>query len=215
MRHEFFLQSIRKAYLEARIPKYASNRNTVIRCTSHSISSVAEDLFAKYCSDLLKSDKNLRILIDPQISFSVSGLRNKSGKRPLLYRPDVCFLKNNVVTTVFDIKTDLGYKRKEIVTLAAALNETIERIQGARCTVNLQNVVEQISVAKKLKKYIVVISGAENSGNIQQTKKVLKTNHKIEMLILSLGDHLNTYKSKTNFEVSNDFELLDNIILSN
>jgi hypothetical protein len=213
MRHQTFLNSVRDAYLDARKAKCASTTNKIIRCTSHSISSISEDLFAKYCADLLRTDKSLEILVDPQISFSVSGLRNKSGKRPLLFRPDVCFLKDDTVTKVFDIKTDLGYKRKEIINQAKQLNETIQKIKGINCTVNLQGRVENISISGRVEKYIIVVSGAENSGDIEATQKTIWETNNIRMFVLSLGDHLNTYKSHTKFESTKDFILLDKVIL--
>jgi len=184
----------------------------MIRGTSHSISSLAEDLFAKYCADLLERNSRTQVLIDPQISFKISGLKNKSGKRPLLVRPDICFLKDNEVTKIFDIKTDLGYKRKEIINQAGDLKKLVSKIKGKNATVNLENEERKIRISKTLQEFIVVVSGAENSGNIKETKAIIQRKHKIIMLILAEGDHLNTYKPNPKFKLTSDFNSLDSFI---
>ncbi len=185
---------------------------TIVRGTSHSISSQVEDLLASYCAKHIDQKSGTVILIDPQISFSNTKLKNKSGKRPLLFRPDICFLRNNRVVKIFDVKTDLGYKRKEIIQQAGQLKNLIKRIKGKSALININGTPTTVSISKKIKKYFVVISGAENSGNIQETKKRIKEKHGIDMLVLSDGDHLNSYKTKPGFTPTKDFKKLDHII---
>ncbi len=138
-KHKQFIDSIYNLYLEARKNKFPSAQNDIIRGTSHSISAIAEDLFAQYCADILPFKSSV-ILIDPQISFIGSGLKNQSGKRPLLFRPDVCITVDNVITKVFDIKTDLGYKRTEIIGQVKLLDIFIKKIKGLNCDLKIDKI---------------------------------------------------------------------------
>ena len=83
MTQKDFLQEVRQAYLKARKFIYTPKENIEVlrRGTSHSISSICEDLFGCYCANRVLHHRGTQIFIDPPIS-------------------------------VFDIKTDLGYKRK-------------------------------------------------------------------------------------------------------
>ena len=111
MTKEKFVWYIREEYLKAR--KTVIKDSKIIRGTSHSISSLSEDIFGKYISDLISSD--YEIWIDPQIS--VKDISNSSGKRIKIFRPDVCVynkLKKRI-ELIFDLKMDLGYKRNEFI----------------------------------------------------------------------------------------------------
>ncbi|MBI5039554.1 MAG: hypothetical protein HZC13_07370 [Nitrospirae bacterium] len=62
MKHQQeFINQIRKSYLDARLLKTSSTKNKTIRGTSHTISSISEDIFAKYCADLLPKNKEIEI----------------------------------------------------------------------------------------------------------------------------------------------------------
>jgi hypothetical protein len=215
-RQQEFINQIRKSYLGARRLKISSTKNKTIRGTSHTISSVSEDIFAKYCADLLPQKKEIEIWVDPQISFKIAGLKNKSGKRPLLFRPDICIIENNVVKKVFDIKTDLGYKRTKIVEQAEELKNITNKIVGKQATVKdgQDKEVKNIKIAKRLKRYIVVLSSGNNSAEkLNDTKSKIKELHNILMFCLTQGDHLNSYIDNPNITITKDFELLDEKIL--
>ncbi len=215
-KHKWFIDSIYNSYLDARKIKFPSAKNKINRGTSHSISSVAEDLFAKYCADILPSNSSIQILIDPQISFTGSGFMNNSGKRPLLFRPDVCITVDNFITKVFDIKTDLGYKRNEITEQVKVLDTLIEKIKGLDCYLKIDkinNLKEKFKISEDIKMVIVVISGASNSGNIEKTVEIISKNTKTEMLVLSKGQSINHYENTNRFIVNEaDFNKLDKII---
>lgn len=220
MKHQKeFITQIRKSYLDARLLKTFSTKNKTIRCTSHTISSISEDIFAKYCADLLPENKEIEIWVDPQISFKIAGLKNKSGKRPLLFRPDICIIENNVLKKVFDIKTDLGYKRTtKIVEQAGELKNITNKIIGKQAIVNVkdgQNKEEKnIKIAKRLKRYIVVLSSGNISAEkLNNAKLKIKSLHNILMFCLTEGDHLNIYSDKPKFHITKDFEQLDKKIL--
>lgn len=113
MKHQELVEQIRELYLAARKSRFPAKN--IERCTSHSISSELEDLLALYCSELI-DDPNVRIFIDPQMSFPGSDLRNGSGKRAFQLRPDLMIVYNNVARIFIDAKTDIGYKRTEYLT---------------------------------------------------------------------------------------------------
>ncbi len=61
---------------------------------------------------------------------------------------------------------------------------------------------------------IVVISGASNSGDIEKTVEEISNRTKIEMLVLSKGQHINHYRSKNKFFLNEtEFDRLDKIII--
>lgn len=220
MTHEEFLKSIRKAYLEARkiIYKPQMDQGILSRGTSHSISSITEDLFGCYCADKVVNPSNIKILIDPQISFAVSKLRNKNDKKALLIRPDVALTKSNVATCFFDIKTDLGYKRKEFLEQAKERGEQMSIINGVKSTYNdgetkIQN---PLLISKKIQFIYIIIS----QGNISKLKldnfiNDIRMIKNIDILLLSTGDHLNAYHQNPQWIPNGlDFNKLDNILES-
>lgn len=217
MKHQKkFIKQIRESYLDAKLLKTKSTKNNIRRGTSHSISSISEDIFAKYCADLLPSNKEIEIWVDPQISFTIAGLKNKSGKRPLLFRPDICIIKNNIVKKVFDIKTDLGYKRTKIVEQAGEFKNITNKIIGKPATIRdgQDKKVKNIKIAKGLKKYIVVLSSGNSSAEeLNDAKSKIKTLHNILLFCLTQGDHLNSYSGVPEYTITKDFEQLDKKIL--
>ncbi|MNE73592.1 hypothetical protein D3C80_1696140 [compost metagenome] len=124
MTQKDFLQGIRDAYLKARKFIYTPKTNIEIltRGTSHSISSISEDLFACYCVNKVVDPKGIRIIIDLPLSFKGTSLKNKSEKKSLLIRPDIALCKSENINCLFDIKTDLGYKRKNFLDQAKERN---------------------------------------------------------------------------------------------
>jgi len=86
MQQADFLKKTREAYSQARNSYFipSSNSSILSRGTSHSISSMTEDLFGCYCAEKVADPNGIKILIDPPISFKGTELRNKSRKRSLL-----------------------------------------------------------------------------------------------------------------------------------
>ncbi len=189
------LENIRKEYLnagEAKIPG-----KNIIRGTNHTISSIAEDLFAKYVSDIVGS--KYEVWIDPQIT--IPNLRNETGKRALLFRPDVCIVqkKSLRINMLFDLKMDLGYKRKEFLNQVkhrvSKLNEI--KKEKAKCSIK-QNM--ELSFAKELIwNYIIISSGNISEKDMEPIANYFNNTKEVNIFKLSNGNHLN--------DNSDDFEI--------
>lgn len=219
MTQEEFIKEVRDSYLKARKCIYTpkNNSSNLSRGTSHSISSITEDLFGCYCAEKIKrKSKNTNIFIDPPISFRGTNLKNKSKKRSLLIRPDLAFVINGVATVLFDIKTDLGYKRKEFFNQAKERNEQLNKIKKKRCSFNDGETKEKndITISENIKFIYIIIS----QGNI--TKKVqeefiaqIKELENMDVFLLTTGNHLNSYSEEISYTINiEDFDKLDKII---
>lgn len=213
-----FLKKTRKAYLEARECSFSpkSNASILSRGTSHSISSITEDLFGCYCAEKVTNPNGIKILVDPPISFKGTELKNKSGKRALLLRPDIAFTKNNIVNCFFDIKTDLGYKRFEFLNQAKDRNDQLNLIKEkyAHYKDGKTKHNQKVKISSDIKFIYVVIS----QGNIGKDKMDnfiagIKLLENVDIFVISKGEHLNSYNdiSKTEINVV-DFNGLDNLI---
>lgn len=213
-----FINKAREAYLDARkfIYKPVTNFEILSRGTSHSISSITEDLFGCYCANKVKDTSDVKIYIDPPISFKGTELKNKSNKKPLLIRPDIMITRNNIATCFFDIKTDLGYKRKDFFKQAKEKNEQINLIKGKNPSSNDGVTKEKYSfrIAEDVKFIYVVIS----QGNIKKSiqKELIKQIRELEnvgIFLLTIGDHLNSYHDNPKWEINqNDFDNLDKLL---
>lgn len=218
MTQKEFLQKVREAYLSAREYKYIPNSNQQVlsRGTSHSISSETEDLFGCYCAEKVINEKEIKIIIDPPISFKGTNLKNKSGKKSLLMRPDILITKDGIANCLFDLKTDLGYKRFELLNQAKEKNELLKLIKGHNAKYKDGKTKQEIEIkfSNEIKFVYVVIS----QGNIKIEKlneyiRGIKELENIEIYVLSTGDHLNSYNQHSNWNVNEtDFNELDNLI---
>ena len=205
MRPEKFLTKIRAAYVKARNPVLPSKH--IKRGTSRSISSVAEDLFASYLESMIPRD--YEIWIDPQIT--INNLKNKSGKRSLLFRPDICIIncKTNRIEMIFDIKMDLGYKRNNFISQVKVrigeLNNIVKHT--ARCSLK----DDELKFSNKLKwNYVVMSAGNITPEQYDKVETWFTNTEKATLFTLSRGEHLNTYSD--NFELrvnSDDFKRID------
>ncbi|WP_340156630.1 hypothetical protein [uncultured Winogradskyella sp.] len=213
-----FLEKTRKAYLEARECSFSpkSNSSILSRGTSHSISSITEDLFGCYCAEKVAEPNGIKILIDPPISFKGTELKNKSGKKSLLLRPDIAFTKDNITNCFFDIKTDLGYKRFEFLNQARDRNNQLNTIKEkyAHYKNGKTKINQRIKISSDIKFVYVVIS----QGNIGQDKMEnfisgIKLLENVEVFVISKGEHLNSYNEISKTEINEtDFNGLDKLI---
>ena len=201
MQPKQFLTKIRKAYLEARKPTISIKR--IKRGTSRSISSIAEDLFASYLEPMLPRD--YEIWIDPQIT--IKNLKNKSGKRSFLFRPDICIIscKTNRIEMIFDIKMDLGYKRNKFIQQVEdriiELNKIIKHT--AKCSLKEKD--DELTFSNTLKWNYVVLS--EHNITTEQYDKVKRwfaNTEKAALFTLSRGEHLNTYSDDLELHPNHD-----------
>lgn len=213
-----FLNKIRNAYLKARDCSFQPKTNIEIlsRGTSHSISSETEDLFGCYCVEKVSEPRNIKVIIDPPISFKGTELKNKSGKKSLLLRPDIVITKNNVANCFFDLKTDLGYKRFELLNQAKEKDELLELIKGkqAKYRDGKTKYEQIIEISENIKfVYVIISQGNINRDRLNGFIKEIRQLNNIEIFVLSEGEHLNSYSESIQLKVnSNDFTELDNLL---
>jgi hypothetical protein len=175
-----------------------------------------EDLFGCYCAEKVAEPNGIKILIDPPISFKGTELKNKSGKKSLLLRPDIAFTKDNIVNCFFDIKTDLGYKRFEFLNQARDRNNQLNTIKEkyAHYKDGKTKINQRIKISSDIKFVYVVIS----QGNIGRDKMEnfisgIKLLENVEVFVISKGEHLNSYNEISKTEINEtDFNGLDKLI---
>ncbi len=217
MTQKDFLDQIRTAYLKARKCVYTSiNSEIITRGTSHSISSISEDLFACYCADKVTDQEKIKILIDPPLSFKGSGLKNKSEKKSLLIRPDVALCNGEKIVCLFDIKTDLGYKRKIFLDQAKERNNQMDLIKGKIANLNdgETKIPGTFIIDTRIKYvYIIISQGNINKTVQEQYMHDIKNLGNADIFILSKGDHLNNYAGNPKWEINeNSFNGLDELL---
>ncbi len=198
-----FIFQIRKAYIKAGRPVIKSVR--IKRGTNHTISSIAEDIFAKYVED--KISKTREVWVDPQIT--VKSLKNGSGKRALLFRPDVCVYnpKERVIEKIFDLKMDLGYKRKEFVKQARKNAVLLNRITQRKAKCKLNGGYD-LTFLPGLECNFIVISDRNISKSDYKKVESYFRKTKREKLFTLIKGHLNHIEK--GFEIrKNDFKRLD------
>ncbi|MCX8533934.1 hypothetical protein OEA66_16430 [Chryseobacterium sp. KC 927] len=219
MTQEEFIKEVRNSYLKARKCIYPPKNNfeKLSRGTSHSISSVTEDLFGCYCAEkITKKENNAMIFIDPPISFKGTTLKNKSKRRALLIRPDLAFVVNDIATVLFDIKTDLGYKRKDFFNQAKERNAQLDKIKKKKCSFNDGETKEknEIVISENIKFIYIIISQGNITRKIQdEFISQIKELENMDIFLLTNGGHLNTYVDEISYTINkNEFNRLDNII---
>lgn len=209
MTQKEFIKGVFDIYRKARkLPKKYKGNN-IERRTNRIVSSNIEDFFAYYCSQKIKQikRKKIKILVDPHLTFP-------NNKKMGVFRPDVCIVKNNIVKLMVELKTDLGYKRKEFWTsYLKKEHKNIDDIKKARLC---KNADDFLKISRRLRWFCVVLSTENMGGNKFRKVKKLK-NHGV--LFLSSGMHPNAKTiTKTQFmeqEVDinfKDFEKIDKIL---
>lgn len=204
MKRNELINKIRAEYLKAKNPIIVSPKLT--RGTSHTISSYAEDIFAKFIAD--QCHKQFSVWIDPQIS--IKALPNTTGKRKLLFRPDICVVNNinNCIQMIFDLKMDLGYKRNSFIKeVKAKLNElNVIKKHEAECSIKPNT---KLFFSNKISWNYIIISGGNIS--VAQRQKILNDfkDLKPSKIFILVDGHLNdqsaNYKPIIN---TNDFKNL-------
>lgn len=215
MTQQDFIFKIREAYINARHYAYTpvSNSQSLTRGTSHSISSLVEDLFGCYCAEKINNSSDVTIYIDPQLSFRGTNLKNKSGKKSLLIRPDIAIEKNGTINCMFDLKTDLGYKRNELYKQAQERDNQIEAIKksSAKNKDGETKNQKELNFSENLKYIFVIISqGNIKKNNLDDHIRQIRLLNNVEIYLLTTGDHLNTYNEFPKWEINfDDFNKLD------
>jgi len=183
-----------KLYRKARKVKF--NNQKISRGRSHSVSSIVEDLFAKFLVENIKCDK---IFIDQPIS--IDGLSNTSY-------PDLLITKGNIIIGTCDLKMDMGWNRDGIYDLCNKSFDLVKKIRSKNCKIRsgTDKSIINFKISGKCFHNIIIISG-ENNNKVKlekQRKESLKFSPLVNVFVLTSGKHLNTYNIK-------DRKLLDMI----
>lgn len=212
MTHQEFIEEIRKAYLGARKCYYLPKKNAQVlrRGTSHTISSISEDIFAAYCAEKANLTDGLEVIADPQISFSGTELRNINNKKSLLIRPDVAICKKQEIVCLFDLKMDLGFNKAGFIDQATARNMQMNLIKNKITTIN----GEQYFISPEIKFNYVLLSEKNGlRGLHHQNMEKIQALNNINAFLLSDGDHLNSRSEGAIFKANEqDFERLDSLL---
>jgi len=195
MSPEEFISSIINEYTIARKPKISNTK--LSRGRSHSVSSVAEDLFAEY---LINNDPEIEsILIDQPIFSQYGNVR---------FYPDITVIKNDKVVAFFDLKMDMGWKRDGLLELVGKHQKVIKTIK--------ENIVTYKNGVTKEKQYImispsctynIVIISTRNSGI--KLSEYLQKSHTIfpsagvYVLCNSKRYHPNSYGVENDYLIKN------------
>lgn len=218
MTHQEFINKARECYKASRRCKYQEDTplSLLSRCTSHTISSEIEDLFAYYCATKVTQPEGVKIIVDPPLSFRGTGLKNKSGKRSLLMRPDVAIINNNKATCFFDIKTDLGYKRFGLADEAKYKNEQLAKVKNIRAFYKdgITKEEHQVIMDSHLQYvYVILSQGNIAEETLNDYKNEIGELENVSFYILSVGHHLNSYEESHRFiPNTQDFNELDVLI---
>lgn len=218
MKQTDFIEKVRNAYLEARECSFlpAFNASILSRGTSHSISSLIEDLFGCYCAEKVNTPDSIKILIDPPISFKGTELKNKSGKSSLLIRPDIAFVKDSIINCFFDIKMDLGYNRSTFLNQAKDRNIQMNKIKEQYANYNdgKTKSKQNVKISSQIKFiYIIISQGNIGKDKLEEFVSGIELLENIDIYVLSKGEHLNSYNEIPETEVNiADFNRLDNLI---
>jgi len=178
------IKHIIKTYREARRTKFANNK--IFRGRSHSISSIIEDLFAHYLTQNIKCDQ---IYIDQPLK--IEGIKGKN-----IY-PDLVIVKNDKIIALLDLKTDLGWKRKELFNLAKKYSNLIKNIKDKKVSLRIGETKERrdFKISDKISYDIVIMSGTNINKNLleKHLEQIKKIKPKIDVFILTKSKHPNTY----------------------
>ena len=185
MSPEEYYQKIVALYRSARFPKFRDE--TIIRGRSHTISGALEDLTALFISKNIPG--KFIIFIDQPMPFGTHGSKY----------PDLAIknLKNNTITSLVDVKTDLGWGRDKMLEFCQYWNSAIEDIKGSsvKFKSGIPKNYYECDISKNVK-YHIIISSLKNSGNTLENdvNKINKMKN-VKLYIFSDGKHPNDYSN--------------------
>lgn len=188
MTEKEFIKGIADLYVKARQTTFPAGN--IRRGKSHSISSQVEDFFAFYISQMVLEDT--KIYIDQPISFKLN------GKSKTIYA-DVAVIKDNKIQQIWDLKTDLGWKRDSFVEFCKEKTELVKgaRNQTAKLKDGLNKLQQSLSFSDDLTFNIVVvsltnISVAKGDLNVTRTRDL----ENVGVYFLTKALHPNNYEMK-------------------
>lgn len=182
MTPEQFIRKVAGLYQEARHPRFY--HPSVKRGLSHSISGFLEDLMAAFIA--FNAIEPFEFLVNQSV---------KVGGETII--PDIVLVRNGEeITNLVDVKTDLGWKRKEFSTLCKDQNNRLGRMLGKPATTRDGLTKQKLSLRllKTAKYHVVVVMGVNISEEmLAKHKTFVKTLKHMELYVLCEGQSLNVY----------------------
>lgn len=190
MENSDLIYQIVDLYGEARKTHFP-NKN-IIRSKSHSVSSKVEDVIAYYFS-LFTDDS---IVIDRPFKYD----KNETSKT---FAPDITIYRDNHILQFFDVKMDLGWKRKGFIEYCI---ERGEEIKNMKINKSIKYKNEEFSLSEKVKYNIIIISDRNNSKKnlkeISEKIDLLKNMNLVDVYFLTSAIHPNEWDlDKTKKEI--------------
>lgn len=186
MKPREFIREVTRMYHDARMPLYPDKN--IKRGRSHSISSIAEDLFAHY---LVSNGKNIEaIYVDQPMTIS------SAGSKISIY-PDITIVKNGAISAFLDLKMDLGWKRHGLVDLCKKHRDLVVKVRGAGCSFRdgQTKTSRTVKVSEHASYSVVIISGTNINPELLKTQleQVEALRPDVEVFVLCKKGHLNSY----------------------
>ncbi|MDC1205339.1 hypothetical protein N8083_00630, partial [Candidatus Pacebacteria bacterium] len=180
-----------KAYRKARVTQSKDKR--VRRGRSHSISSVAEDLFAEF---LVLNDKTIEaVYVDQPISVAI-------GRKRKQFYPDIMIVRNEVIVSFVDIKLDIGWNRDGLTDLCKKHKATVQAVRGKECRLRdgVTKKMQHLKIADSLSYNVVMISRTNINAEIleKHEERITKLAPEVDLFILCDTGHPNNYVSSKN-----------------
>jgi len=209
-----FIKDIVSLYDTAKsiqINKQTENIDALSRGRNHSISSKVEDLFAYFLMVNLKQylKKDTLFFIDQKIIFT--------NDKTYFY-PDIAIVCENQIVSMFDLKTDLGYKRSTIISDLYNKQNFVNEIKNKQIKITDgqdKTKVYYYKISNNIKYETVVLSDLNISKNDLQIIKNNSVNeNSSNIYFLSSNEHLNFYNKKNNKEIKIYYNEFDNIMQS-
>jgi len=216
MKYQDLVNRIRNEYLNARKSYSLISSERIQRGTSHTISSIIEDIIAEYLLNKLKNS-TYAIWIDPQIS--IQGMKNRSNTRKFLFRPDLCIFDKNYkkIIAIFEVKMDLGFCRNTFIEYIEHRNEELLKINNKKG--DCKKLLPDISISFEdnlFWNYIVISNKNINEKKYKEIENYFKINNNVGKLFnIVSNEHPNSKEENIVLIPNNeDFEKLDKYLES-
>jgi hypothetical protein len=196
-----FYDTLVKQYTQAAELTSKGEFLNVYRGRQHSISSVAEDLFANLLSDLITP-----LFADIRLYFMVDYAMRPDNTGSQMW-PDIAIIIEDaapMLVSYLDLKTDLGYKRNyhEHYPL---ISQQVKRMRAANFTGTKTYEKTDIQISKQIKWRTVVLSEANSTGTVTRNREEAQAHSEEFMLyFLARGIHPN-FKKRSSILI-NEFE---------
>jgi hypothetical protein len=154
-----FIESLVDAYRAARLPVQPHPK--LSRGESRAIASEAEDRFAYYLIDRLKNVGHIFI------NQTITSVSNGAKKR---IKPDLVICHGEEIRVLIDLKTDLGYQRRQFSDSMKKVDELISKIRGQKISLwkKVGEGRERLErTLSKSAKYVLVVVSDQNINKKQ------------------------------------------------